>query len=287
VCSGTVAKGGKMFNKAAVGQDAGLREAIHAFANLNHDKVIVDKWFEVVLFHDAVGNGRQGNMHVFQPFRGGVEIEAGNVDGHEPGICCGDDAVEEAFGDGDIGGGSADLARVVNSVTDNDEVDAGFFLFLGLTFGDNAEIGGLESFGMAAWETKCMVSVPDFMFGRVPCARWPIFLPAAWIPALLSGPSLSWEYSSEAPVAGLMSELADQQVGRTLSLHYYYLAFVVLTYLAYLIAVNTSYRSSLGTTDPGIQAPCCIRLGYLEKVRKAHFLFLLISRISSHSIVRI
>jgi hypothetical protein len=35
-------------------------------------------------------------------------------------------------------------------------------------------------------------------------------------------------------------------VGRTLSLHYYYLAFVVLTYLAYLIAVvNTSYRSSL------------------------------------------
>jgi hypothetical protein len=39
-----------------------------------------------------------------------------------------------------------------------------------------------------------------------------------------------------------------------LSLHYYYLAFIVLTYLAYLIAVSTSYRSSLGTTDPGIQA---------------------------------
>jgi hypothetical protein len=34
-------------------------------------------------------------------------------------------------------------------------------------------------------------------------------------------------------------------VGRTSSLHYYYLAFVVLTYVAYLIAVNTSYRSSL------------------------------------------
>jgi hypothetical protein len=38
------------------------------------------------------------------------------------------------------------------------------------------------------------------------------------------------------------------------ALHYYYLAFVVLTYSAYLIAVNTSYRPSLGTTDPGIQA---------------------------------
>jgi hypothetical protein len=76
-------------------------------------------------------------------------------------------------------------------------------------------------------------------------------------------------------------------VGRTSSLHYYYLAFIVLTYLAYPIAVNTSYRSSLGTTDPGIQAPCCIRLGYSEKVRKAHVLLLLISRISSHSIVPI
>jgi hypothetical protein len=46
-------------------------------------------------------------------------------------------------------------------------------------------------------------------------------------------------------------------------------------------------QTSLGTTDPGIQAPCCIRLGYLEKVRKTHFLLLLIGRISSHSIVPI
>jgi hypothetical protein len=37
----------------------------------------------------------------------------------------------------------------------------------------------------------------------------------------------------------------ERIVGRTSSLHYYYLAFVVLTYLAYLIAVNTSYISSL------------------------------------------
>jgi hypothetical protein len=38
---------------------------------------------------------------------------------------------------------------------------------------------------------------------------------------------------------------SQECVGQTLSLHYYYLAFVVLTYLAYLIVVNTSYRSSL------------------------------------------
>jgi hypothetical protein len=48
--------------------------------------------------------------------------------------------------------------------------------------------------------------------------------------------------------------LLDSIVGRTSSLLYYYLAFIVLTYLAYLIAVNTSYITSLGTTDAGIQA---------------------------------
>ena len=46
----------------------------------------------------------------------------------------------------------------------------------------------------------------------------------------------------------------EASVGQTSSLHYYYLAFVVLTYLAYCISVSTSYRSSLGTTDLGIQA---------------------------------
>jgi hypothetical protein len=56
--------------------------------------------------------------------------------------------------------------------------------------------------------------------------------------------------------------------------------------LAHYIAVNTSHRS-FGYYKPWHTSPHCIRLGYLEKVRKAHFLLLLISRISSHSIVPI
>jgi hypothetical protein len=59
-------------------------------------------------------------------------------------------------------------------------------------------------------------------------------------------------------------------VGRTLSLHNYYLTFIVLTYLAYLIAVNTNYRSSLGTTDPGIQA--LIALDWLFRESEKHSL---------------
>jgi hypothetical protein len=51
----TVAIDSKMFHKAVVCQDACLREAVHAFTNLNHDKAIMDKGLEVVLFHDAIG----------------------------------------------------------------------------------------------------------------------------------------------------------------------------------------------------------------------------------------
>jgi hypothetical protein len=54
--------------------------------------------------------------------------------------------------------------------------------------------------------------------------------------------------------------------------------------LAHSVAVNTSHRS-YGYYKPGHTSPRCIRSGYLEKVRKAHFLPLFISRISSHSIV--
>jgi hypothetical protein len=52
----------------------------------------------------------------------------------------------------------------------------------------------------------------------------------------------------------LLWDLSPNIVGRPSSLHYYYLAFIVLTYLAYLIVVNTNYRSSFGNADPGIQA---------------------------------
>jgi hypothetical protein len=109
------------------------------------------------------------------------------------------------------------------------------------------------------------------------------------LPSHIHGESLIQHLFSRLPIFTTPAVFLRKYVavGRTSSLHYYYLAFIVLTYLAYLIAVNTSYRSSLGTTDPGIQASCCIRLGYLEKVRKAHFLLLLTSRISSHSIVPI
>jgi hypothetical protein len=62
-------------------------------------------------------------------------------------------------------------------------------------------------------------------------------------------------------------------------------AFVVLTYLAYLIAVNTSYRSSLGTTDPGIQA--LIALDWLFGESEKHSLSPSIHQYDQFSFARI
>jgi hypothetical protein len=57
--------------------------------------------------------------------------------------------------------------------------------------------------------------------------------------------------------------------------------------LAHYIAVNTSYRSSLVLHTWAYKPLVVLDLAYSEKVRKAHFLLRLISRISSHSIVPI
>ena len=74
-------------------------------------------------------------------------------------------------------------------------------------------------------------------------------------------------------VAASMPHLSPNNVGRTSSLHYYYLALVVLTYLAYSIpvAVNTSHRSILGITNPGIQVLIAFRLVIWRKWEKLTF----------------
>ena len=102
----------------------------------------MDKGFKVVLFHDAGWNGRQGNAHVLKALHGGVEIEVGKVNGHELGTWRGDHTVEEAFGCGDVCGGSADFAGIVDAVAATGEAGAFAFCLFGTDFANNAEIGG-------------------------------------------------------------------------------------------------------------------------------------------------
>ena len=97
VGSGTVTKGGKMFDEVVVGQDASLREAVHSLANFDHDRAVVNERREVVLGHDAVGNGGQWNAHVFEVFHWRFQIKIAEVGCHVFCIWGRDDIVEVKF----------------------------------------------------------------------------------------------------------------------------------------------------------------------------------------------
>jgi hypothetical protein len=63
-----------------VGDDAGLRETIHAFADLNANVAVVDEWQEVVLVDDFLGDDVDKYAHVFVALRFGIEIKILNVE---------------------------------------------------------------------------------------------------------------------------------------------------------------------------------------------------------------
>jgi hypothetical protein len=54
VRTGAVAVGSKVFDEVFIGKEASLKQAIHAFVNLNHDIAIVNKRSRLVLLHDAL-----------------------------------------------------------------------------------------------------------------------------------------------------------------------------------------------------------------------------------------
>ena len=63
---------GKVCDEAFMGDDAGLGEAVHAFADFDHDGAVVDEVVEFILFHDDVGNGAGWDAHVFEFGHGSV-----------------------------------------------------------------------------------------------------------------------------------------------------------------------------------------------------------------------
>ena len=142
VSSGGVAVKGEVFLEAVVCKDAGLGKAVHAFADLNHDLVVVDEVGEFVLFHDVGGDVLHWDPHVLVLFHGRAEVEVFDVDGHVAGAGSRDDAVEMEFDGGEVGSGSRDLAVVDDFVAADGESDAVRVGLVGFEFGDDAKVGG-------------------------------------------------------------------------------------------------------------------------------------------------
>ncbi len=55
-----------MLGESFVGQDAGLRKAVHAFADFGHDVVVVDKELQLVLCHDVTWDILDGGANVLK-----------------------------------------------------------------------------------------------------------------------------------------------------------------------------------------------------------------------------
>ena len=74
---------------ANIGNEAGLFEAVHAFANFHvHPPVRGGEGLQQVLLYDFVRNDAEGKSHVFVPFHWRVEVEILNVGDHEAGDGC-------------------------------------------------------------------------------------------------------------------------------------------------------------------------------------------------------
>jgi hypothetical protein len=83
VLSGDVAEFCEVLSPLVVGDDAGLRETIHAFVDLDVNVGIVDERQEVVLVDDFLGDDVNRHAYVFVALHFGVEIKILDVKTHE------------------------------------------------------------------------------------------------------------------------------------------------------------------------------------------------------------
>ena len=112
VGSGDVAVGAEVLGKALIGEDAGLRKAVHAFADFGHDVVVVDEGSQLVLLHDVRWDIFDRDADVFVLCHWCAEVEVFYVNGHVFCVGCGDDTVDEEFDGSEVGGWSAYVAIV-------------------------------------------------------------------------------------------------------------------------------------------------------------------------------
>ncbi len=135
-----------------VGDVAGLREAIHVLSDFHIDVSIVDKVVELVVFHDRVGNGQDGDVHVgiIGQWHGCAEVKVFEVTHHASCTWCGDDAIEKEFCGDDVSSFGADIPKIFDLVATHGPayvVGVGFFRPVSAYY---AEICGM----FALWDSR-------------------------------------------------------------------------------------------------------------------------------------
>ena len=108
-----------------------MRESVHSEDNNDVNAVVgFHKIAELVFSDDFFWYVSDFHPDVFGAFKWSVEIEVGDVHGHEARSGGGNHTVEENLGSEHVGGGCCDLTGVVDPIaTYNETCAVGFFLF--------------------------------------------------------------------------------------------------------------------------------------------------------------
>jgi hypothetical protein len=180
---------GKERSEAVIRNLTGLRKAVHAAANLNVDIVMVDERGKGIFSHDGLWDDGNGDPHVFILIHGSVQVKILEIASHEAGIRSGDDAVEEKFDGGEVGGLGADVAGIINSIATNGETDAARVILFGAEGSNNAQVGRFFVFWNGGiWKEEHGFGT-GFHFRAVPLAEATKFIFAGFNPkgALAAG----------------------------------------------------------------------------------------------------
>ena len=134
---------GQSLFEELVGNDAGLREAVHAFSNFDIDpSLFVDQVSEVVFNNDFFGDDFESETHVFWIGHRSVQVEVGQVDAEEHGARCADGGVDEEFGGEKVCSGGARVSGKIDEIPADRQSSAIDLFFLQADVAADATVGG-------------------------------------------------------------------------------------------------------------------------------------------------
>ena len=141
-------------DKLFFGQDAGLRKTVHSAMYLHVDFAVVDNVSEFIVCDDFVGDGGDGDEHVFVILHWCAKIVVFNVQAEPMSTWGRKCAVHEYFESCHVGYFHTQIARVIDEVAAYSDACAVRFSFLGTVAADKTCIGRSFVFGYLGEKNK-------------------------------------------------------------------------------------------------------------------------------------
>ena len=161
-----VAIAAKEMDQLFFGKDAGLRKTIHSTAYLHIYFSVVDNVSEFVVHDDFLGDGVDGDEHVFLIIHWCAKIVVFNVQAKPTSTWGRECAVHNYLESCHVGHFHTQIARVINEVAAKGDACAVRFSFLGTVAADKMGIGRSFVFGDLRERNK------EYSVGRFHTVVW-------------------------------------------------------------------------------------------------------------------